>query len=359
MGQGQAHVVKDYPTNIYPSRVGDWKIGDITVQPNTCVSIGAVSEKCYKSGEWRAIPPTNFDGNSCCYVGGGINYGAEFHNGTCAGCHCDGCDGACLLREGRPIKCQLERYLANPVECAFSGLNPIEIDGIKYTCNPDWLPNGSKNESIKKNYCETGDNLIHDKRCFDFCKYHDCTSAISKQCSGNNLNTDICKKYCFSSETDYDCSTQLLEYCSNPDNFNQSQCACYLPIEFYDEYYNQFFGGKAPETQTIINQINKLPECSYTPCSAGKYKSRQFYKTTCPIQSICVQKIEINNNGEIYFNGDFEFRQTCQMLFGMGDKNIDPPYSINEFPSWLIAVIIISVIIIIILIFVLIYFFKK
>jgi hypothetical protein len=188
-------------------------------------------------------------------------------------------------------------------------------------------------------------NLVNDPRCFEFCTEHpeECVALVNTKCVSENLDTEACKKFCFSSQTSYDCTTQLLDHCTVEQNQGQDICACFLPTEVYDQYYEDLFGGKASNAQSVINQINKLPSCSYGPCSAGQFKPR--IQQVCPPQAICVQSIEITADGQIYFKGDPNFQQNCEILLGTGSNtasNAPPP---PPLPTWMILVIAAAVIV--------------
>ncbi len=367
---GEYSVARDPdPTRHYPvvpfGQKG-WKVGDTVDQLNTCAFDGTNPDKCYFSGEWKALPVKNL--TDCCYVLAGDNHGVKFiaHGGLapCSGCDCDGCAGGCLAKlSGGPIQCQLVKYMADPVECAFTGTNPqvqvgktrqvkepltgriitVKDPDVLLTCDPEVLPGGAKNTITKKNFCAIGNNFINDPRCFAFCtkEKNDCTDLVNTYCVEDALNLETCKKYCFSSQTNYDCGVQLASHCANEINRSTDLCNCFLPTEVYETYYAGILGGKASNVNEVIASLNKVPYCSYTPCAGSTFKPRNIQP--CPDQAICYNNIEFNADGEIYFGGDLDFRQSCEQIFGNGTYASNAPAT--SIPMWLILVIAAAVIV--------------
>ncbi len=382
MGAENSVANNPYPTKNYPQvpfgKQG-WTVGDVVDQVNTCSPVyldnagRTVPDKCYFSGEWKALPPKTV--TNCCYISAGDNKGVEFlPPGSCSGCSCEGCDGGCLFKgigepmevpvllpPSGPIQCQLVKYMADPIECAFTGTNPqlkkgetrevktplgpitVKDPDVLLSCDPEVLPGGAKNVATIKNFCAIGTNFINDPRCFAFCtkEKNDCTDLVNTYCVEDALNLETCKKYCFSSQTNYDCGVQLASHCANEINRSTDLCNCFLPTEVYETYYAGILGEKASNVTEVIAALNKVPYCSYTPCAGSTFKPRNIQP--CPDQAICYNNIQFNADGEIYFDGDLNFRQSCEQVFGNGTYASNPPPT--SFPIWLILVIAAAVIV--------------
>lgn len=318
---GQAQPIGKHPSTFFPTPPGVF-IGQVREQPNSC-AFNAAANVCYQNGEFEALPPDRSSG--CCYIGGGSNYGIEYVGGTCAGCPEL---GLCLSNVGSgPVRCRQIAFNADPTQCAFTGVNPQLRDGKYFTCDPKYLPGGSENVNTKRAYCAQSNNFFQDPRCTEFCQSNDCTTIVNAHCQGDQLTTDTCKRMCFSSETGYDCDLQLREYCSLPQNEKEPVCQCFLPTEVYDRYYTDLFGNQVENAQAVINQVNKLPTCSFTGCSTSNFKPRN--PPQCPTQAVCVNSIQFNSQGEIVFKGDANFQQTCRQELGVEQNKKDPPI-----PTW-------------------------
>lgn len=339
---GNAIPVTPAPQGIYPGKPArQLNPGDIIEQPNSCAPLLSSPNVCYPNGEFVAQSVKRV--TSCCYVTGGQNEGTEFKGGTCAGCDRE---SNCLLLGGGPVPCQFLRYNADPYECALTGVDPQDRgDGIVYTCDPRVLPGGDMNLSTIKTYCSIKANFFNDNRCFEFCTQNNCTALVQDFCRGDDLRTDACKNYCFSTQSDYDCATQLVNYCAQPENQEADICPCFLPLEFYKKYYQNLLGDKVVDPAGVIATVARIPYCSYVPCSSSQFQPRE--QDPCPDTATCVNAVVINANGDITFEGNIETQQRCQAILGTS-VNSGPIPTGPGFPDWAIAVIVIGIILFII-----------
>lgn len=333
-----------YPWNIYPTNAPF--INDVITQENSCGAPYSNPKACYNNGEFENIG-VDMGAADCCYNSAPATQGTKYNGSPCIGCK----DGGCLFTGGKPLRCKRIKFLADPLQCALTG-KPVQINKAgtaKVTCDPEWLPPyGKQYLSIIKDYCTSENNFLNDSRCFEFCTQNDCTSLVNTYCVGENLTTDTCKKQCFSTQSDYDCTTQLLDFCKDTQNQSLDVCSCFLPKEVYDAYYEQLFGNQVGNSKQVINEVNKLPTCSFTRCSTGNFKPRG--PVNCPIQAVCVNSIVFNSKGDITFNGDQDFQLTCQQALGTAANPYVPPSS--GLQGWEIALIVIAIIVVIVLIIV-------
>lgn len=227
----------------------------------------------------------------------------------------------------------------------------MRADNLRVTCDPAWLSGEGRNSLIRQ-YCSNGTNFLTDPRCTQFCTENDCTALVLQHCVEDRLLYDSCRFLCFSSQTDYDCRIALTTFCSEPANQAAEVCPCFLPTPVYDAYYRELFGEQAQNANLVISQINTLPHCSYIPCATSIYLPRD--PRPCPDQAICVQKIELNADGDIIFNGPPQFQEDCRIYMGIGNDAV--PTAQTFMPDWLVAVIIIVGIILLVVVVLLVYY---
>lgn len=311
----QARPADPLPSDIYPQNVS--RIGDTVAQPNSCTALRQAPNVCYRNGEFTPIAPVNLPESPCCVIGGGPNFGVEFVNGgrPCSGCP-SGNSGNCIAQSGAPVNCRLTRYLADPTRCAFEGRSPqTGPDGLLFTCDPDWLPGGSQNSALRRQFCSDPNNLLNDERCQLFCNQNDCTDLVLSTCRGNNLDSEGCRNLCFSSQTPYDCSQNLTQYCQDPANHDKNICQCFLPTNVYRDFYLSSLNALPDSTRTqLINQLVTLPTCSYPSCATSNLRPRN--EPPCPPQAICIENIDFNAQG-VTFKGDVVFNQNCKNILGI------------------------------------------
>gem|GEM_PF-5449255 len=257
-----------------------------------------------------------------------------------------------MLDGGAPVRCKRINFLANRFQCAFDGNKPqTNSNGLTVTCDPRWVPGGSQNLEIVREYCSFDENFFNDPRCFSFCTQNNCSDLVSTNCRGTNLISSACQSFCFSKQTNYDCSIELQNFCAIPDNQSLDVCGCFLPNSVYEAYYEELFRDQVGDSSAIIREITSLPFCSYVPCSAGIFKPRG--DLTCPDQAVCVNQIVFNAEGEITFNGDVNLQLKCQQLLQTNSNasfSPPPPDDDDSFPIWLIIVIVISIAIVLFLV---------
>jgi hypothetical protein len=198
-----------------------------------------------------------------------------------------------------------------------------------------------------------GTNFFTDPRCVAFCTEENaCTDLVNELCVGTALETDSCRFLCFSNSTTYDCGQQLLTYCHNPLNSTSEICPCFQTTAFYQQYYLSLFGDQVGKAQAVINQITTLPYCSYVPCSTSQFLPRT--RQACPIQAICVNSIRFDSNGNLTFEGDAAFNQSCRIQLDV-DNNVNP-FEEPAVPGWLVALLVIVGLVFLFVIAVVIYY---
>jgi hypothetical protein len=154
-----------------------------------------------------------------------------------------------------------------------------------------------------------------------------CISAIRNECTGANLETELCQRFC----REDGCHDNLITYCKDVvkvDNFfdtskqdetsklRRNLCGCHMGKDFYTKMFDSINA-----TRTATNKIPNLESCYFRDCTLSDFKSPNI--TTCPIDVVCVSYINIQTDGQIPQDKiKITVAQDCQRKGDSGD--IDP-----------------------------------
>lgn len=140
----------------------------------------------------------------------------------------------------------------------------------------------------------------------------------------NNMNSNFCISYCNANPSK--CVGTITGYCADAykagkafttvplvdstkgDTKNNSEiCACYMPSEYYQQYFNDLY----KLTPGLKGLLDQNPRCSFGPCQRASIQNPTL-STTCPSNNICVQQIQYDVDGRID-SGSIQNNASCNI----------------------------------------------